>query len=69
MSPHTIEYLGYKIDPVDEAGRDVPVDFAICFKIFPPDENEPCLEGETYTLETAKEMVELDIDIREGAPF
>lgn len=69
MNPNTIEYLGYQIDPVNEAGRIVTIEEAICFQIFPPDENEPCLDVEAYTLETAKQAVELDIDIREGAPF
>lgn len=72
MNPNTIEYLGYQIDPVKEAGECwvvCPVEEATFFEIFPPDVDEPKLDVEAYTLETAKQAVELDIDIREGAPF
>jgi hypothetical protein len=69
MNPNTVEYRGYQIDPVNEAGRIVPIEDAVCFQIFPPNEAEPALDVDTYTLETAQAVVDLDIDIEEGAPF
>jgi hypothetical protein len=61
-NPNTIEYRGYEIDPVNEAGRIVAIEEAICFQVFPPNEAEPCLDVEAYTLETAKAAVDIELE-------
>ena len=63
---HTITYRGYEIDPIveineDGGWRDCSVEEATCFRIYPPDIDDPCLDTAPETLAEAKAAIDEDI--------
>lgn len=66
MSPHTIQYRGYQIDPVhdpeEKGGWPVcSLEEATFFRVYPPQNARPALDAEAYTLEQAKKAVDEDL--------